>query len=248
MLSVWCLTSLLGTAQLVNRKTVEQLFRDGNYQEAYVGLRQRCLDPQTDPREVVGDLQLAVQSLQQLGRINETDELIESTITVHRQNWRLLHAAAQQYQALTPYGFLIAGEYERGPHRGGGKQVFSAERDRVRALQLMVEAMPLADRDPTKAEVAQFYLSFSDMMLQSQSGSQAWRLQTLTDLNELPDYVEGYFYSDDAGGAPVDADGNPVFHQEPTSWEAATSDGQRWRWCLHRAVEVDPSLKSGVAW
>ncbi len=248
MLGVWCLTSLPGTAQLVNRKTVEQLFRDGNYQEAYVGLRQRCLDPQTDRREVIDDLPLAVQSLQQLGRINETDELVESTIAAHRQNWRLLRAAAQQYQALSPYGFVIAGKYERGPHRGGGKQVFSAERDRVRALQLMVEAMTLADQDAAQPEVAQFYLSFADMLLQSQSGSQAWRLQSLTDLNELPDYVDGYYYPDNAGGAPVDAEDNPVFHQEPAGWQAATSDGQRWRWCLHKAAEIDSSLKGGVAW
>lgn len=247
MLCVWCLTSLPGTAQLVNRKTVEQLFRDGNFQEAYVGLRQRCLDPKTDAREVVNDLPLAIQSLQQLGRINESDDLIESTIAAHRKNWRLLLAAAQQYQSLTPYGFMIAGEFERGTHRGGGKQAYSLERDRVRALQLMVEAMPLAEKDPAKPEVAQFYLSLADMLLNSQSGTQAWRLQSLTDLGELPDYEEGYFYRNDAGGAPVDADGNAVYHREPASWETAASDGQRWRWCLIKAVETDPSLKSDIA-
>ena len=248
MLCVWYLTSLSGTAQLVNRKTVEQLFRDGNYLEAYVGLRQRCLDPKTDQREVVNDLQLAVQSLQQLGRINETDELIENTIAAHGRNWRLLVAAAQQYQSLTPYGFVIAGEFERGPHRGGGKQVYAVERDRVRSLQLNVQAMALAEQDPAKPDVAQFYLNFSDMMLRSQDGFQAWRLQSLTDLSELPDLEEGHYYRNDAGGAPVDAEGNPVFHQEPPSWETADSDGQRWRWCLRRAVEADPSLKNDVAW
>ncbi|MCB9941131.1 MAG: alpha-2-macroglobulin [Planctomycetaceae bacterium] len=108
--------------------------------------------------------------------------------------------------------------------------------------------MKLVDQDSSNSEVAQFYLSFSDMMLRSQHGSQAWRLQSLTDLSELPDYEEGHFYRNDAGGAPVDADGNPVFHQQPASWEAATSDGQRWRWCLHMAVEADPKLKSGAAW
>ena len=248
MLCVWCLTSPPGTAQLVNRKTVEQLFRDGNFQEAYVGLRQRCLDPKTNNREVVSDLPLAVQSLQQLGRINETDELIESTIAAHRQNRRLLLVAAQQYQSLTPYGFIVAGKFERGPHRGGGKQAYSVDRNRVRSLQLMVEAMTLADQDPAKPEVAQFYLSFSDMLLQSQQGTQAWRLQSLTDLSELPAYEDAYYHRNDAGGAPVDADGNPIFHREPASWEAATSDGQRWRWCFIKAVEADPNLKSEVAW
>ena len=248
MFCVWCIANLSGTAQLVNRKTVEQLFRDGNFQEAYVGLRQRCLDPKTDSVEIVNDLQLAVQSLQQLGRINETDELVEGTITAHRENWRLLVAAAQQYQALTPYGFVIAGEFERGPHRGGGKQVFAAERDRVRSLQIMVEAMALAEEDGSDTEVAQFYLTFANMLLHSQNGSRAWQLQSLTDLSELPDYEEGHYYRNDAGGAPVDADGNPVFHVQPKSWEAATSDGQRWRWCLAQAGDKNVNLKSGVDW
>ena len=50
----------------------------------------------------------------------------------------------QQYLNAQHQGFLIAGKYERGGHRGGGEVVNSVERDRVRALQLMQQAMPLA--------------------------------------------------------------------------------------------------------
>ena len=248
MISIWSFATLPGTAQNVNRKSFELLFRDGNYQEAYIGLRQRCLSPSTEQREVVEDLQLAVQALQKLGRISETDELLEGSVAAHRTKWQLLFAAAQQYQSLTPYGFLVAGEFERGPHRGGGKQVFAGDRDRVRALQLMVEAAALAEREIDGPKVAQFYLSFSEMLLHSHGGSQAWRLQTLTDLTELPDYEAGHYYRNSSGGAPVDADGNPVFHREPNQWETATSDGERWRWCLKKAAEKNASLRTTVAW
>ena len=112
----------------------------------------------------------------------------------------------------------------------------------------MVEAMALADEDTAMVEVAEFYVQFSDMMLRSHVGFQAWRLQTLTNLDELPDYEEGYFGRNDAGGAAVDAKGNPVFHHEPKSWDAATSDGERWRWCLAKAAKVDPKRASEAAW
>ena len=41
-------------------------------------------------------------------------------------------------------------------------------------------------------------------------------------------------------GAPVDADGNPVYHHMPKSYEAAKTDGERWRWMLAQVVEFEP--------
>ena len=78
------------------------------------------------------------------------------------------------------------------------------------------------------------------MLLNNRGYSEAWRLQYLTDLNVLPDYEPGWGYYRRAAGAPVDADGKPVFHRVPKSFEAAETDGQRWRWCLEQAVEFDP--------
>src|SRR5205814_10653767 len=43
-------------------------------------------------------------------------------------------------------------------------------------------------------------------------------------------------------GAPVDAEGNPIYHAVPKSWDAAETDGERWRWCLEQAVEVNAGL------
>ncbi len=43
---------------------------------------------------------------------------------------------------------------------------------------------------------------------------------------------------------PVDADGNPIFYQVPTSWDAAKNDGERWRWLLETMVEWHPARRN----
>ena len=63
---------------------------------------------------------------------------------------------------------------------------------------------------------------------------------------ELPDYDEGYFYYREYNGAPVDAEGKPVYHTLPASWEAAKTDGERWRWALAQAVENSPNRLNAV--
>ncbi|MEO2004391.1 MAG: hypothetical protein ABGY41_09845, partial [Candidatus Poribacteria bacterium] len=44
----------------------------------------------------------------------------------------------------------------------------------------------------------------------------------------------------------MDKDGNPVFHQLPQSWEAAESDGERWRWALQQTSTADPRRGSEI--
>ena len=230
----------------VLRPRAEKLMKDGNFKEAYEGFKKLCLDPNSGLASQ--DLINAVQCLHHLGRLPEFDELIEGTIAAHKDDWRLLQTAARQYLEVPHEGYRVAGRFERGPHRGGGEAVNSMERDRVRALQLAVEAMPLAQKDDRKAEVSQFFMSLGEMLLNQRGYAEAWRLQTLTDLSMLPDYDElHYVYSyGESRGAPVDVEGKPVFHMLPTSWEAARTDGERWRWALAQAVENSPSQLNAV--
>lgn len=231
-------------AQLRTRS--QKLMNDGNFRDAYNGFRQLVLDPKTDPKQVAGDLEHAVQCLNNLGRIKEFDELVEGAVKAHAGNWRLLNGAATQYVNAQHQGFLIAGTYERGHRRGGGKPVNSVERDRIRALQLMQQAMPLAAKDDAKPEVAQFYLNLSELLLNNRGYQEAWRLQYLSDLAQLPDLDDGYFNYRDFNGAPVDENGQPVFHKKPASWEAVTTDGERWRWAQEQAIENSPPLRLQV--
>ncbi|QDU29498.1 MG2 domain protein [Anatilimnocola aggregata] len=228
------------------RAKSQKLMNDGNFREAYNGFQQLALDAKNDPKLVAGDLDRAVQCLNNLGRTKEFDELVEASIKVHKANWRLLQGAATQYTNAQHQGFLIAGNYERGHRRGGGKVVNSVDRDRTRALQLMQDALPLVVKDDNKGEVAQFFLNLSEQMLSNRGIHEAWRLQYLTDLSKLPDLDDGYFRFRDSTGAPVDAAGNPIYHTTSATWEAAETDGQRWRWAQEQAIENSPALRMQV--
>jgi hypothetical protein len=232
--------------QRARRDQLQKTVRDGNFNDAYVGFRELALDPNDDPRQVGQDLEMATQCLQRLNRVNEIDEFREAVIEVHRENWRLLWAAARNTMSVNHQGFMVAGKFERGPHRGGGQVVNATERDRVRALQLMNQARPLAKQDDDHPAVANFLLQLAEMLLNNRGHNEAWRLQYLTDLGTLPDYEPGWGYYSPTAGAPVDEDGNPVFHHVPKSWESAETDGQRWRWCLEQAMEFDANRATQV--
>ncbi len=234
------------------RNLAQKQMREGNYREAYESFRKLALEAENDPRAVGTDLTSGIQCLHQLGRIDEVDEFREEVLEVHGENWRLLQSAAASFMNGPHFGYLVAGKFYRGDKRGGGQAVGTTERDRVRALQLMQTAMSLVDDDVSQRDRSNLYLNFAAYFL-GQRG-EAWRLQDLTDLNELPDYEEaamGFrfgYYSPRASqtGAPVDSEGNPVFHHLPESYETAQSDGERWRWMLHQAAQVEPTRKDQI--
>ncbi|GAB6164871.1 hypothetical protein JCM19992_08710 [Thermostilla marina] len=242
----WFVPGLAEQGEAAMRKQAETAQRDGNFRDAYDLYEKLILDAETDPRLVGGDLRNAWQCLARLNRVKEIDALLEKAVDVHADNWRLLQTAAELYVEIPHQGFKIAGTFERGPHRGGGEVVNSYERDRVRALQLMRQAMKKADQDDRKDEVAQFYLKFAQLILGNRGYGEAWRLQALTDLETLPDYEPGWGYYGGVRGAPVDEQNKPVLYTVPASFDKAANDGQRWRWCLTQAVEMDPNLRDQV--
>jgi alpha-2-macroglobulin len=251
-----CVTLAIGTlfwltaaaAQRDDRPTLQaamQLHNDGNFKDAYNALRKLALDenmPSTDLSTVVGT---AISCLQQLNLVDEIDEFREAAVAAHADDWRLLMAIAQSYLDVDHYGFMIGGDFHRGQHRGGGRVVHATDRDRVRALQLFFRGMRQAEKDDGKVDQSQLVKQFADAILFDSDSRQAWRLQSLTDLETLPDYEEGWgHYGSAPQGAPVDANGNPIFYSVPESWEGAKSDGQRWRWLLETMVEWHPKRRN----
>ncbi len=224
----------------------QKLMQQGNFKEAYDIYRTLCLDGEIDGPKVSEFLPMAVQCLYNLGRVKEVDDLIESTAKAHADEWRVLDTAARMYLEAPHQGFMIAGKYERGYHRGGGEVANSMERDRVRALQLSVQAMPLAQKDDNKKAVSDFFLRLSEQLLANRGIHEAWRLAALSNIAELPDYEEGYPYYRNYNGAPVDAEGKPIYHSLPKSWEDAKTDGERWRWAQTQAIENHPESRSQV--
>ena len=217
----------------------------GNHAEAYAVYTNLVLDAEIPPHLGTVALPRAMECLGNVNRIREADALLERAVTVHAANWRMLAAAADAYTGLPPYGFVIAGGFERGNHRGDGRAVNASRRDRVRALQLYDRARTLAlESGQSGAEVGHLLRQFATTVLGQQD---LWRLQVLTDLAELPDYDEGYYYGPRGGDyAPSDAAGNPVFYGLPTSYAAAASDGERWRALLDEAVRHYRPLEDDI--
>jgi alpha-2-macroglobulin len=219
------------------RERAQHAFKDRNYLKAYEDFRTLALSAETDAKLVGADLDMAIQCLQLLNRQNEGDALCETAVAAHRENWRLLQHAAQYYHTCNKYGQLIAGEFRRGGGSEGGSYVNAYQHDRVRTLQLMRDGLTLALKDTDRTGAAEFLFAFVDMI--QQSGA-SWRLQTLTDIGTVPDYDEYNYqpWGRNIQGAPVDADGNPIFHRVPASFEQAKTDGERWRWLLSQAAAL----------
>jgi len=242
------LTPVSGQRSADLREAASQAFRDGNHKDAYETYRKLALDAENDPNKVGDDMQMGIRCLHELGRMKEFDAFLEETSEVHAGNWRFLMTAAQSCMSAPHFGTVIAGEFERGHHRGGGRYVNCTERDRVRALQLMQEALRKAGDSADSRSTANLLIRFADILVANRQGPQAWRLQALTDLSVLPDLEEGRWHHRYAagGGAPVDAEGIPVFHKVPGSFEAAQTDGERWRWMLVQAMEMAPGRRNGT--
>jgi uncharacterized protein YfaS (alpha-2-macroglobulin family) len=230
------------------REKARQLYDEGNYRDAQEIFEDLVFHPDNSPLLVGGDMEMAVSCLQNLNRDHETDGLRERAAETHAGNWRFLWRLAESWYAANHYGFIVAGEFHRGGHRGGGRAVNSFERDRVRALQLMERAMGESEGEPVAAALGEFHFRLAQMVMGYRGHQGSWRLQYLTDLTSLPDYAEGYGapWSGESPGAPVHPDGTPVYHGLPETWESAASDGERWRWLLRRTALLDRGKESQV--
>ncbi len=243
---------LLGTLPVLSNQTygedlrvqAQKLYQDGNYKDALAVFKKLVLEEPGSAPQIANDFNMAISCLGNLGLWAEKDAFRDESISIHAKNWRLLFAVSKSYRDDNHYGYLISGKFERGNHRGGGKYVNSVERDRVQALKLLEQCRHLIDdtgKNVTTYEKYNFYIYFSDTLTMYRGQTTFWRLQILTNLNELPDYEDGYgYYYNQVGGAPTDAKGNPVFYFFPESFDNADNDGERYRWLLEQAREVNP--------
>jgi len=222
------------------RVTAQKHIRNGNHKDAYT-LYSKLLDQVSD-RDTGRDLSNALQCLRNTNRQSETDALLERNIARHSKNFHLIHSAANAYRNTPHYGYLIAGEFHRGSHRGGGKYVDATERDRARSLQLFLKAEALINDklDLGKGVHSGFYQNFASALQMNHFGHLSWKLQKLTPLNELPDYASsrGGRWSRSASAAPVTPNGKPLYYSVPDSWANAANDGERWRWLNDQAAKL----------
>lgn len=232
-------------AALQNRDSLLAAFRAGNFRDAYDGLNRLLVSPHANEATIADDLGTALDCLRRLNRVAETDALLEGVARAHPDSWQAQSAVAGAYGSIEHFGYLIGGEFRRGQHRGGGRVVHATARDRVRALQLYRRAVELVEKLPEKSQAASVLRGLAQALAYNGDTNQYWRLQTLTSLETLPDYEEGWGpHSSGLQGAPVGDDGKPVFYDVPESWDAAKNDGERWRWALATMVGWNAALRA----
>jgi uncharacterized protein YfaS (alpha-2-macroglobulin family) len=220
------------------RAAAQKLFKEGNIKDALAKFRELLADPKNDSPALIEDYRMAAQAMQRLAMEKDLDDLREKVLADHPQHWRVMQAIAYDYSHGNHYGFIIAGKFERGNHRGGGEWANVAQRDYVRALQIFDTALPLMLKDDNSSEKSEFCFALAQTLLSPPNSGAGWHFQILTDLKQLPDVEKAYYGRGGNSGAPVDAEGNPVYYSLPKSWEAAQNDGERWRWALNMAGEL----------
>ena len=257
VLGVWGVMQLNAEPPAISdeRGRADKLFADGNYREALEVYRSLALNAENTSSQLSHDITQVDNCYRNLQRDSEIDAYLDDAEKVHEKNWRGLKAIGQEWIISQHYGFVIAGKFNRGNSNSGGQYVDATPRDRARALQLFDKALPLvveeALNDQNRSEVSQFFKELADFVLNGRMGGAAWQLQSLTNIQELPDYTDVDYGRWGGGwggskGAPVDAEGNPVFYSVAESWAAATSDGQRWRWAMEQAKQVQPDRTAEI--
>ena len=231
------------------RKERDKLAERGMWREALDFYGEKLL-PISDGKSDL-DLRTAVEVIRRQNVWGEFDELVERAISTHPDHAMVLVQAAASYQSASHSGRLVAGEFERGgerrygrrstgpdevPEASAGAWVDTIYRDRVRSLQLFREAVGKSKDD---GERYRAWEVFSRVQ-----GGEAWKLQTLTSIETLPEWGEP---GPQGGteGAPWAKDG-PVLYEVPTSWEAAKNDGERWRFDLAERARLKPEAAASI--
>ncbi|MGL5020232.1 MAG: hypothetical protein ACRDBP_19000, partial [Luteolibacter sp.] len=227
------------------RKERDKLTERGMWRDA-VSFYEEKLMPLSDA-ESGTDLVKANDALRRLDAWAELDGLVERAVSSHSENAKVLRAAALIYAGAPQGGRLVAGEFLRDgqgqfsgrasgpnadPAAAAGSWVDTRYRDRVRAWQLFRKALGTAKDDPEKYEIWEIFAAYFPV-------DEAWKLQTLTPLDPLPEWGEP---GPEGGteGAPWAKDG-PVLYDVPASWETAKNDGERWRFALAEMARSKPS-------
>lgn len=247
--------NLMAQAPAELRKERDKLIERGLWRDA-VDFHADKLLPISDDRSG-NDLTRAVDCLSRMNAWKDFDALVERAISTHPANTWLLTSAASAYLSAPHEGQMVAGEFER--RRGGyrtfrgrpkapgeepeavvGQTVMTEYRDRVRALQILADA---TKKEGFEREKIRVWEVLADALRQGE----AWKFQTLTPLDSLPEWNEP---GPDGGteGAPWKGDG-PLLYQPPASWEASANDGERWRFALAEQVRLaklinDPSQEA----
>jgi len=230
------------------RAKASKIYTTGNFKEA-LEIYKECLKSTSDANSSI-DLDQAIKCFQNIHQVTEIDEFVEHTLTQHKTNFHVHTLAAKYYLNTQHYGVKIDEKFLRGNHHhNNGTRVNSTARDRVNTLILYEKAESLISTtvpELSESRISTFYINYANAYF---SLHQTFKFQALTDTSKLPDYEENYYahwHRPLASAAPTTKDGTPIFYSPPKTFEQAINDGERWRFLLQKAIEVNSTEKNKV--
>lgn len=195
------------------RAEASKLFEEQNWKDALQRYEKLLNLKDQQVSDVVVDMERAIECQRRLDLHDNFDATLQLTILNNPQAWQVYERAAQLLD------------------------------DRQQALQWYFKAMPLVEREPSKLAAAQFYASFADEFLSDAKHGNPGILQKKTDLLGAIDLEpKDPFRHDIYRFAPLDEKGEPILYKTPASFEQANSDGERARWLMRLAMELDEQV------
>jgi thioredoxin-like negative regulator of GroEL len=106
-------------------KQAQNLHKNGNYKDALEIYKKILTDKTASDKDCADALASAADCLTALNMVAEIDDLFESAVASHTNNYQLLSTAADRYIKTQHRGYIIAGKFQRGYHRGRAKRANS---------------------------------------------------------------------------------------------------------------------------
>ncbi|MCA9063613.1 MAG: hypothetical protein KDA96_11155, partial [Planctomycetaceae bacterium] len=142
------------------RDEIRGLMSEGFHEEAYELLKDLLTDPANLDKAAGTDFSNAVVCMQKTGRYSAFDSLAAQCLQRNPHHWRLRMAIARALISdIAHEGNLQDGQFVRMANVTVGETLSSHKRDRVRAIQLLLEAEPnvLADAKATPDDQGELY-------------------------------------------------------------------------------------------
>ncbi|MGE9268409.1 MAG: MG2 domain-containing protein, partial [Verrucomicrobiales bacterium] len=244
ILGFWATSQLMAREVDQERARAAKLEREGNWKEA-LELRESLLAEVVD--EGSGkDLEAWTRAAGRLGKWERFDGLVQRVLERQGENRAFLLSAARVYEGAPGHGVILDGEFLRGQRMARGAQWHSvAEQNRVFAMRFARLAW---ERSETAGERVEALEVLARVLQRGRTGrGQSWLLADLTDLSAWPDWTEEVSLGT-GDGAAVDEEGKPREFALPENWEAAASDGERWRWLRAEIRRLDAAAGARADW
>lgn len=211
----------------------QRLLKKGDYRDAFAVFRRLTLEQPAGDEVVEKAFAAGLNAIRNVGDWSETDAYRTEVVRRHSENPRVLTEAAANLRNAPHYGSIVDGGFRRGEWSDQNLTVTDA--DRAQSIRWLVKATRLdATANNTSRSASSTIESLKTTLLSGRYGNMVWRLQELTNLDEIPEYNDRDAHPQPGGqlGWPVDSDNEPIVYRTPASWDDAKNDGERYRWTI----------------